>query len=110
MSPTRDYMLLVQGVRYPPLSELAQPMLRLAGLRINPNITGQHREPSFVALTLKKISDGSEAKLQLPAGAKIGVPQWSNDGKRFAFTNTTANAIELWTGEAATGRGVVSAC
>src|SRR5437868_2648543 len=43
LSPTRDYMLLAQGVRYPPLKELAQPMLRLAGLRINPNTTGPHR-------------------------------------------------------------------
>ena len=44
MSPTRDYLLLAQGVRYPPLSELAEPMLRLAGLRINPNTSGPHRE------------------------------------------------------------------
>src|ERR1044072_2727377 len=35
LSPTREYMLLAQGVRYPPISELAQPMLRLAGMRIN---------------------------------------------------------------------------
>ena len=33
VSPTRDKMLLVTGFRYPPLSDLAQPMLRLAGLR-----------------------------------------------------------------------------
>ncbi|MDQ3821140.1 MAG: hypothetical protein M3362_26130, partial [Acidobacteriota bacterium] len=36
LSPTRDYMLLVTGIRYPPIAELAQPMLRLAGIRINP--------------------------------------------------------------------------
>src|SRR5215217_4024682 len=59
-SPARDYMLLVQGTRYPPISELAQPMLRLAGLRINPNTTGRHREPYYVSMTLKKVSDGSE--------------------------------------------------
>src|SRR3712207_6777071 len=104
ISPARDYMLLAQGVRYPPISELAQPMLRLAGLRINPNTTGPHREPYFVAMTLKKIADGSERKIELPPGAKIGVPLWSADGKRFAFTGTTANGIELWAGEAASGR------
>src|SRR5215213_3383548 len=58
ISPARDYMLLVQGVRYPPISELAQPMLRLAGLRINPNTTGPHRENYFVAMSLKKVADG----------------------------------------------------
>jgi len=104
IGPERDYMLLLQGVRYPPISELAQPMLRLAGLRINPNTTGPHRDLYFVAMTLKKIADGSERKIELPPGAKVGPPVWSADGKRFAFTNTTANGIELWAGEAASGR------
>ena len=104
ISPTREYMLLVQGVRYPPISELAQPMLRLAGLRINPNTSGRHRAPYFVSMTLKRISDGSERRLELPRGAQAGLPIWSGDGKRFAFTNTTPGGIELWAGEAAGGR------
>ncbi|MGB8509751.1 MAG: prolyl oligopeptidase family serine peptidase [Pyrinomonadaceae bacterium] len=104
ISPTRDYMLLAQGTRYPPISELAQPMLRLAGLRINPNTTGQHRATYYVGLTLEKISDNTEVKLSLPAAARIGVPQWSGDGKSFAFTNTTDAGIELWVGEAATAK------
>ncbi|MBC7931536.1 MAG: S9 family peptidase [Rubrivivax sp.] len=105
ISPTREHMLLVQGTRYPPISELAQPMLRLAGLRINPNISGPHRAQYFVAMSLKKIPDGSERNVELPKGAQIGAPVWSADGKRFAFTNTTANGLELWVGEAE-GAGV----
>ncbi|HEU4597298.1 MAG TPA: hypothetical protein VFS10_19365, partial [Pyrinomonadaceae bacterium] len=104
ISPTRDYMLLSQGVRYPPLSELAEPMLRLAGLRINPNTSGPHRAGHFVGMTLKRISDGAETKIALPQGAQVGSPVWSADGRRFAFTNTTEGGIELWAGETATGR------
>jgi dipeptidyl aminopeptidase/acylaminoacyl peptidase len=104
LSPTREYMLLAQGVRYPPISELAQPMLRLAGLRINPNTTGRHRAPYFVALTLKKVSNGSERKVELPAGAHAGLPVWSADGRRFAFVNTTLTGIELWAGDPSTAR------
>jgi dipeptidyl aminopeptidase/acylaminoacyl peptidase len=104
LSPTRDYMLLAQGVRYPPISELAQPMLRLAGLRINPSTTGRHRAPYFVALTLKKVSDGSERKVELPAGAHAGLPLWSADGRHFAFLNTTPAGIELWAGDPLTAR------
>ena len=104
LSPTREYMLLAQGVRYPPIRELAQPMLRLAGLRVNPNTTGRHRAPYYVALTLKKVSDGSGRKVELPSGAQAGLPVWSADGRRFAFTNTTKSGIELWVGDAATAR------
>ncbi len=104
LSPARDRMLLATGVRYPPISDLAQPMLRLAGYRINPNTNGRHGAPYFVALSLKSIAQGAETKVELPAGAQVGLPQWSPDGKRFAFTNTVANGIELWVGEAASGR------
>ena len=36
ISPTRDNIVLSTGLRYPPLADLAQPMLCLAGRRINP--------------------------------------------------------------------------
>ncbi|HEX7955352.1 MAG TPA: prolyl oligopeptidase family serine peptidase, partial [Pyrinomonadaceae bacterium] len=104
ISPTRDYMLLVQGTRYPPIAELAQPMLRLAGLRINPNTNAPHRAAFFLSMSLKKISDGSERKVELPQGAHVGLPVWSADGRRFAFTNTTDAGVELWAGEAASAR------
>ncbi len=104
ISPARDAMLLVTGLRYPPIADLAQPMLRLAGLRINPNTNGPHRYQYWVGLTLKRISDSSEFQIALPPGAKIGPPQWSADGKQFAFTNTTNSGIELWVGESVTGK------
>jgi len=111
ISPARDQMLLATGVRYPPIADLAQPMLRLAGYRINPNTNGRHLAPYFVALTLKRIADGAETKVDLPPGAKVGLPQlnpdgkhWSPDGKHFVFTNTTPTGIELWVAESATGR------
>ncbi len=103
VSPARDTILLTTGLRYPPIADLAQPMLRLAGLRINPNTFGPHRYQYAVALTLKRISDGSEIKIALPPGAKIGAPQWSANGKHFAFMNTTNTGIELWVGDSATG-------
>jgi dipeptidyl aminopeptidase/acylaminoacyl peptidase len=104
ISPTRDQMLLATGVRYPPIDDLAQPMLRLAGYRINPNTNGRHLAPYFVALSLKRIADGAETKISLPPGAQASSPQWSPDGRHFAFTNTIPTGIELWVGDAATGR------
>src|SRR5215813_1367816 len=104
VSPTRDNMLLSTGLRYPPLADLAQPMLRLAGRRINPASNSPHRLQYSVALTLKRIADGSEVQIQIPPGAKISGIEWSDDGKQFAFLNTTATRVELWVGEAATGK------
>jgi dipeptidyl aminopeptidase/acylaminoacyl peptidase len=104
VSPTRDNMLLTTGLRYPPLADLAQPMLRLAGRRINPASNSPHRFQYSVGLTLKRIADGSEVQIQVPPGAKISGLEWSEDGKHFAFLNTTPNRVELWVGDAATGK------
>ncbi|HEX8110186.1 MAG TPA: prolyl oligopeptidase family serine peptidase [Kofleriaceae bacterium] len=41
--------------------------------------------------------------MALPAGGCADDVQWSADGKRFAFRNTSSTAVELWLGEAATG-------
>src|SRR5215204_4808192 len=56
ISPTRDNMLLTKALRYPPLADLAQPMLRLAGRRINPASNSPHRFQYSVGLTLKRIA------------------------------------------------------
>src|ERR1044071_3990919 len=104
VSPTRDNMILTTGLRYPPLADLAQPMLRLAGRRINPATNSPHRYQYSVALTLKRVADGSEVKIDVPPGAKISGVEWSDDGKHFAFLNGTANRVELWVGDAATGK------
>src|ERR1700752_3918633 len=68
VSPAHDYMLLVQAVRYPPISVLAEPMLRLAGVRINPNTDGRHLVSFDVGITIKKIKDGSGQPITFPAG------------------------------------------
>lgn len=96
VSPVRDKMALLEPLRYPPISELAQPMLRLAGERVNPNTNGQHRQPYSVSLKLKNITDGRETPVTLPAGAQIIDTQWSPDGKYLAAGNITPAGIELW--------------
>lgn len=104
VSPAKDKIALLEPLRYPPVSELSQPMLRLAGLRINPNTSGQHRQPYFVKLSLKNISDGNVTTIQLPNGAKIVSPTWSADGKYIAAGNLTSQGTELWVIETATGK------
>jgi dipeptidyl aminopeptidase/acylaminoacyl peptidase len=104
VSPSRDKMLLATPVRYPSIAELAEPMLRLAGSRINPKTNGPHNPRRIIKLTLKNIADGKETALTLPLNVSLGMPEWSNDGKQFAVTNTTANGIELWIGDASTAK------
>ncbi|QYO65226.1 prolyl oligopeptidase family serine peptidase [Leptolyngbya sp. 7M] len=96
VSPARDKIALFEPLRYPPISELARPMLRLAGSRIDPTRNSQHRQPYSLSLTLRSIADGTEKRVPLPAGAKLVSPQWSPDGKFIAVGNLTDDGVELW--------------
>ena len=53
---------------------------------------------SFKGITIKKIDDGKDIKVAVPANARLGTPIWSPDGQRFAISNTTPTAIELYVG------------
>ena len=104
VSPQRDYAIFMQVVRYPPISDVAQPMLRLAGIRIDTNTNGMHMAPYYISYAVKRLADGDDVKVAFPQDAKMGPPVWSSDGKRFAFTNTTPHGMELWMATTATGQ------
>jgi len=104
LSPTRAYAIQGQPVRYPPIAELAQPMLRIAGMRINPKTNGLHNTTFNSSLMLLKIPEGTVIRIDLPPNPKLSGARFSPDGSRFAFTNTTTDGIELWIGDTATGK------
>src|SRR4051794_18121154 len=104
ISPTRTHALEARAVRNPSIAELSQPMLRLAGQRINPRTNGLHNSIFNSSLTLRKLPEGTEIKLDLPLNPKLSIGRWSPDGSHFAFTNTTATGIELWVCDTATGK------
>jgi len=106
VSPTGTQALFVERILYPPISDLAQPMLRIAGLRINPRNNGPHNAFLYRSVTLRNLnsSDTGEIRVKLPSGAEIMPPRWSPDGKQFAFANLTDTAVELWLGDASSGQ------
>src|SRR5687768_3609371 len=107
VSPDRSWLLLAERASLPSIAELSEPELRLAGLRINPRTGGQSREVTGTGLRVRAIAAGNNAprerRIDTPAGARIGVPQWSQDSKRIAFTVTSDSTVNLWIADIATG-------
>src|SRR5579862_2452513 len=104
VSPQHDYAILLQTVRYPPIAQVAQPFLPLAGIRVDANTNGVHMANYSISLTIKRLPGGEDVAIALPHDGKFGAPVWSPDGKQFAFTNTVAKGIELWIGSLSTGQ------
>src|SRR5882724_3978618 len=83
ISPTRDRLLIVNSMRHPFVADLAQPMLRIGGLRINPMTNGRHHPTRHIGLTLLDIKTGKETKVVVPPSPLLSIPIWSPDGKHF---------------------------
>ncbi|HBX99196.1 MAG TPA: S9 family peptidase, partial [Gammaproteobacteria bacterium] len=98
IAPTGDYMLLADPMLYPPLVELAAPMHKLAGMRVNPAINGRHGRHGGISPRLVRVKDGVTTSLNLPEGAEVDEMVWSVDGKRFALIVIHTDHIGLWVG------------
>ena len=99
----RDALLIYRAERHPPVADLAEPVLRLAGVRLNPANNGPHRSARCVELTLRPLPEGKDRPVTLPANARISVPIWAPDGKQFAFVRYGSREVELWVGESKRG-------
>jgi dipeptidyl aminopeptidase/acylaminoacyl peptidase len=105
VAPDRRTVALLARRSMPTIAELAEPIHRVAGARINPKTNGrQQRGGGIIGITLKSIADGTEKKVMLPPSPNISGVSFSPDGKRFSFTNTKENGIELWVADTATGQ------
>src|SRR4051812_39387350 len=81
LSPNKQIVALTKARTYPTIAELAQPMYRLAGARINPKTNGPHRASGLpgtgiYSITLKKISDGTETAGEKPPPARLSPPEF----------------------------------
>lgn len=104
ISPARDKIALLESRRYPTIADRAEPMLRLAGLRINPKTTSAHGQNYVTGVKLRGLTDAKETAVALPAGAKLISIQWAPDGKHIAAGNLTAAGVELWIINVATAK------
>ncbi|HEY9126174.1 MAG TPA: S9 family peptidase, partial [Acidobacteriaceae bacterium] len=93
--------LIEQSASLPTIADLAEPELRLAGLRFNPKANAQSRTRYFISLKLQELplSGAKTAETSitgLPAHPHILYPQWSPDGRHIAFANQEPAGLSLW--------------
>ena len=104
VSPTRQIVALLERPSMPAIADLAQPMHRLAGLRINPRTNALHRAQTLRGITLLNVAVGTDVTVTLPPNPKLTWIGFSPDGARFAFTQTRDTGVELWMGDSVSGQ------
>jgi len=97
IGPLNKWMLIMELSGLPSIRDLAQPELRLAGIRFNPNTNTATRSLYYINLKLKNIRTGEEFAIKnLPENPNIRHVQWSPNGKFISFTNLESDGLRLW--------------
>jgi dipeptidyl aminopeptidase/acylaminoacyl peptidase len=104
LSPTKDVIVLTELEPNPTMALLAQPYYRMAGLRINPVLNAIQRLREYKSLTIQFLKDNKKVPVQMPTNGKIGMPSFSDDGKKIAFIVDVAKGVQLWVADVATGK------
>lgn len=97
MTQGKEWVVFSYRNTYKSLADLSQDEMKLGGLRFNPNT---HINSTITYVNNLKVQKFGKDKLiqvkNLPTNPQITYTSFSPDEKLMAFTNTTANDLELW--------------
>lgn len=96
MSPAGDVMALIERESMPSISALADPIVRIAGMRIAPATNSRQTLTFSTGLSFKDMKTGVVRKIALPEGFKFTFPSWSPDGRSVAMLRFVDDGVELW--------------
>jgi dipeptidyl aminopeptidase/acylaminoacyl peptidase len=103
ISKNAEWMIQTTRDNYISVEELAQPELRIAGLRINPNNFSLSRQNFNHHITIENIKEKKVYEIEgLPKDLLAGGVSWNGSQTKFAFTNNTNNAVDLYVVDIAT--------
>jgi dipeptidyl aminopeptidase/acylaminoacyl peptidase len=101
------YLALLTRPGYRSLAELAEPELKLAGLRINPRNHNRSRGGYNTGVAIREIASGREIPVTgLPDSLRIQYAAFSPKARYLSFVQVNPRGLSLWAIELATGRAM----
>lgn len=105
VDPAGSRLVLLDLPGYKTLQELAEPELRLAGLRINPRNHNRARVNVTTGISVQEIASGKRVAVEgLPASPRIQWTRFSPKGTYFSFVQCDPEGLSVWTVDLAAGR------
>jgi dipeptidyl aminopeptidase/acylaminoacyl peptidase len=103
LTPDHEWIVELSKPGMPDIAELARPVERLAGRKIDPQRFGPARAGHFTGMSLVPVGKGEPVAVELPEGFRFRSMRWSPSGERAFFTEIGENGYSLWVMELETG-------
>jgi dipeptidyl aminopeptidase/acylaminoacyl peptidase len=108
ISRNNTWLLMMERPLYKTLEELAEPELKLAGLRMNPENFNVARSSFITSLTIQKLADGIPLTLKnMPQPLKAQYIQISPNENYCSFVQVSPAKLSLWLIDLRTGEAKV---
>ncbi|MCE1166707.1 MAG: prolyl oligopeptidase family serine peptidase [Sphingobacteriia bacterium] len=98
------YIVELDRLPFKTLAELAEDEVKLAGLRINPQLNSPGRQGYYYGISIKEISTGKEINVKgLPQNVRLNELSFSPNGELISFLVADNDRMSLWILELKTG-------
>ncbi len=92
-----QYLIMLDRLPFKTLEELAEDEVKLAGLRINPQLNCPGRQGYFYGISIKEIATGKEIVVKgLPQNVRLNELSFSPDGQYLSFLVAKRDRMTIW--------------
>ena len=99
MDEKNEYMVYLFRDNLKSIEQLSEPEVKLAGLRLNPDLYTKSRANYYNNVKIVKMDTKNLNPMDvkgLPTKPQLANIKWSPDQTKIAMTNTTKEGVELW--------------
>ena len=92
-SPDAEWIVEFGQTGLPPIEELAEEVVAIAGFQLNPNTWGPAKAGYYCSMAVRRREEKTARPVELPADIRIRDLSWSHCGRYLSFTHTQLSSI-----------------
>lgn len=95
-SPDLEWVVFVERNAMPSIADVSRRMLRLAGMRIDPQANSRFATSFSRGLLLRRREGEQTTRIPFPEGTRIAGTSWAHDSETLAVITVTDKGSQLW--------------
>lgn len=96
LSPDKEWMALLDRPDLPNIGDVAAPVVKVAGIRIDPRTNGPARENPFTSISLRRVDKPKAKPIPVAVQGRVSSVSFDDGSQRMMMTVVSDSGLELW--------------